>query len=386
MVSMRVAAIPLVFAATIAVLAFPRVTIAADEAAGLTGRWALNRERSEFPQELGFSIEIPSSAGGSSNAQATRTGGRGRGRSSGGAATPIGGSRPESFDDAARRERLTEEVRNPGTQLSIVDIGSSVAITDDRGQTRTVHPDGRREVLRLGDTPVGVVSKRDGTRLVVLYDVENGRELRYTYSVAPDRTELLVDVQFLERGTGDTVRRVYRSTEGQDLSPALDSARPAAAPAQPQSPAAAPAAQAVDQRPDAELKGLRSLSVVVEGVTQASVACGLNQQTLEAEMARAFKDAGIQVVQITDNDTYAYVNLTTSNVTSSLCVSRYDVSVSTHTSAVLRYRDKAALVEVLLLHKGGLAGGSPTVHASEVLKAVKESATEFAARIRDANR
>jgi hypothetical protein len=385
MMSVRVAALPLAFAVAIGFLVSPRATIAADQGA-LTGRWALNRERSEFPRELGFSIEVPSPAGGSGNAPAGRTGGRGRSRSSGGA-TPVGASPPESVDDAVRRERLTEEVRNPAAQLSIVDLGSSVAMTDDRGQTRTVHPDGRREVLRFGDTPLGVVSTRDGTRLVVSYDVENGRELRYTYSVAADRTELIVDVQFLERGAGDTIRRVYRSVEKQDLSPAnVDSARPAAVAAQPQPTGAAPAAQAVDQRPDAELKGLRSLSVVVEGVTEAAVACGLNQQTLEAEVARIFKDAGIQVVQITDNDTYAYVNLITSNVTGSLCVSRYDVTVYTHTTAVLRYRDKAALVEVLLLHKGGMAGGSPAVHASEVLKGVKESATHFAARIRDANR
>jgi hypothetical protein len=384
--STRAAAIAWAFAAALAVLTFSGRTIAADDAVGLSGRWALNRERSEFPQEIGFWLEVPS-GGGSSNAPVTRSGGRGRSRSSGAGPAPVGASRPESIDDATRRQQLTEEVRTPTAQISIVDTGSSVAITDDRGRTRTVHPDGRHEVLKLGDTPLGVVCKRDGPRLVVTYEVENNRELRYTYSVAANRTELFVDVQFLEHGAGDTVRRVYRPVEKEDLGPAnVDAPKPAAVAAPPSSTATAPAAQAVDQRPDAELKGLRSLSVVVEGVTPASVACGLNEQTLETEVARIFKDAGIQVVRITDNDTYAYVNLNTSNVTSSLCVSRYDVSVYTHTTAVLRYRDRPALVEVLLLHKGAMAGGSPAVHASEVLTGVKESATEFAARIRDANR
>jgi hypothetical protein len=39
-----------------------------------------------------------------------------------------------------------------------------------------------------------------------------------------------------------------------------------------------------------------------------------------------------------------------------------------------------------LLHKGGLAGGSPAAHADGVLKSVLEYLDQFTTRIREANK
>ena len=106
-------------------------------------------------------------------------------------------------------QQLTAEVRNPSAHLTIVETPTAVTITDDRGQSRTFHPDGKEEVLQLDGVPVGVTAKREAGRLVVLYKVEQGRELRYTYSRAASPPQLVVDVQFIERGGGDEVRRIY---------------------------------------------------------------------------------------------------------------------------------------------------------------------------------
>ena len=40
----------------------------------------------------------------------------------------------------------------------------------------------------------------DGTSLVVVYDVETGRQLRYTYTRSADPARLQVNSRFLERG------------------------------------------------------------------------------------------------------------------------------------------------------------------------------------------
>jgi hypothetical protein len=44
------------------------------------------------------------------------------------------------------------------------------------------------------------------------------------------------------------------------------------------------------------------------------------------------------------------------------------------------------LVQVSLLHKGGIAGGSSTAHAEAVLRGVQEYVDQFSTRIHDANK
>ena len=104
--------------------------------------------------------------------------------------------------------QLTAEVRSPSALLTITDTPTAVTITNDRTQSRTFHPDGRDGVLQLDGVPVVVNTKREAGRLVVRYEVEQRRELRYTYSRAANPPQLVVDVQFIERGGGETVRRI----------------------------------------------------------------------------------------------------------------------------------------------------------------------------------
>jgi hypothetical protein len=369
----------------------------AQDASDIAGRWTLNRVLSQFPREIGFGADwLPP---GGSGQGATAGGGRGR-RGSGGGGSGAFNARRESEDDAKRLQRLTAEARGPSVQLTIVDTLTAVAITDARGQARTFHPDGKEEVLQLDGVPVGVTAKREAGRLVVLYTVEQGRELRYTYSRTASPPQLVVDTEFVERGGGDRVRRIYEPASATDT-PAPAAAAPpamkpgaglpaenATAPGKAVMPVSAdrPPAQAFNQRPDAELKGLTRLGVVVEELSPQAAACGLSPDTLETAVSKRLSDAGFKVLLNSDEDTYVYVNVITTSLSTGLCVSRYDAFLYTHTTARLSYQDTPVLVQVSLLHKGGIAGGAGAVHAQGVLRGLQEYVDQFSARIRDANR
>ena len=147
-----------------------------------------------------------------------------------------------------------------------------------------------------------------------------------------------------------------------------------------------PPAQTFRPQPDAELKGLTKLGIVVEELSPQAPACGLNQGTLETTLSKRLSDAGFKVLRYSDDDTYLYINVITSSVSTGLCVSRYDAFLYTHTAAKLSYRDTPVLVQVSLLHKGGLAGGAPAAHAEGVVRGVTQYVVQFATRIRDANK
>jgi hypothetical protein len=69
---------------------------------------------------------------------------------------------------------------------------------------------GKHDNLQVQGLPVTSVTVRDSGHVVVRYKVEQGRELRYTYTREAAGPKLTVVIQFVERGNVvDTVRRVY---------------------------------------------------------------------------------------------------------------------------------------------------------------------------------
>ena len=142
---------------------------------------------------------------------------------------------------------------------------------------------------------------------------------------------------------------------------------------------------ALAQKPDAELKGITVLGVVVEELGSQAVGCGLNQAAIEQTVTKVLTDGGLKVVRNTDEDTYFYVNVNSVSAPGGLCVTRYDVALNTHTMAKLSYQTEPVLVEVSLLHAGGLAGGSAPGHAESVIKNVRQYAEQFLARMKAAN-
>ena len=140
------------------------------------------------------------------------------------------------------------------------------------------------------------------------------------------------------------------------------------------------------QRPGEELKGLNTLSVVVEGLGSQAASCGLSESTLRAAAAKSLSDVGLKVLRDSDEDTYLYVNVNSSRVPSGICVSRYDVILYSYTTARMTYGSAPVLVQVSLLRDAGMAGGDPASNGEAVVRAVKQAADSFAAQIRDANK
>ena len=357
----------------------------AQDISTLDGRWTLDRGQSQFPKEIGFTADWLSdaiAAGDTASSPAAgggaRSGGRGR----------VSNRQPprESLDDAERVAFLTNEVRMPPVQLTIADTPTAVTITADNGQPRTFHPNGRIEVIDLSSrVTAGLTTARDAGRLVVTYDVEQGRQLRYSYSRIAAPEQLIVDIEFVEPKGGEKVRLVY------DRPGANDAASPTAAPAASSASSATPLgggapAAAINQRPDAALMGLRQLGVVIEDLSAQAAGCGLKQDALQAMVTKRLTDAGLKVLRYSDEEAYIYVNVVTTSASNGLCVSRYDVGVYANTPARLSYGKDPVLLQAQLLHKGGLAGSGAAAHGDSVMKGVQEYVDEFASRIRNANR
>ncbi|HEY2905175.1 MAG TPA: hypothetical protein VGJ29_04690, partial [Vicinamibacterales bacterium] len=229
---------------------------------------------------------------------------------------------------------------------------------------------------------VGTIAKwENGGRLAVLYHVAEGRDLRVTYSNVQNVNppQLQVDTEFVERGGHEKIARVYERAGAAEV-PSEAIASPAAQPAN-----APPPPPAVAQGADVELKGLVNIGVVVEDLGGQAISCGLRQDAIDAVVSKSLTDAGLKVRRNSDEDTYIYVDILTSSLSTGVCVSRYDVFLYSHTTATLSYQRTPALVEVSLLHKGGIAGGAPAAHTDGVMRGIKENVDQFAARIRDAS-
>jgi hypothetical protein len=374
-------------------IAYPAV---AQTTPALAGVWTLNRSLSEFPREVGFNLEgftSPDGDGGSTGS----TGGRGRGR--GNSRSAPFASRPESYDDARRRQLLIDQIRNPPVRLMIVDGPAAITITNELGQSRTLHPTGKEEALEIQGLPFTATTKRDGDRVVVLYHVEQNRDVQYTFSsssTAAGPARLVVEVQLLEHGTGDKVTRVYEAGTGAEQP---DLARAAAAPAPPyrEAPAGQPppgpptsAGQTTpgsfDQRPGAEFRGLKNVGILVEDFGPEAIACGLKRDGIEDALAKRLTAGGLTVRKNSDDDTYVYVNVITTSTAGAGCVSRYDAFLYTHATAKLAYHEQPVLAQVSLIHRGGIGASGAAGHASAVTRGLENYIDLFLTQIQDANK
>ncbi len=139
------------------------------------------------------------------------------------------------------------------------------------------------------------------------------------------------------------------------------------------------------QKLDEELKGITAVGLVVEDLSSQAAACGLKQDALESAASKILVDGGLKVVRNSDNDTYVYLNVQTTSVPTGLCVSRYDAYLYTHTTARLSYQATPVLVQVSLIHEGGLAGGGAATHGTNVTRSLMQYVDQIAARIKRAN-
>jgi len=145
------------------------------------------------------------------------------------------------------------------------------------------------------------------------------------------------------------------------------------------------AVPSIAQKPDAELKGITVVGVEVEDVSGQAAACGLSRDAIQSAVTKALTDGGLKVTRNSDTDVYLYVNVNTVSPAAGLCVSRYDASLNTNTSAKLPYQEQPVLVQVVLIHEGGMASGGANGHGDGVVKMLKQYVDQFALRIRRAS-
>jgi len=140
------------------------------------------------------------------------------------------------------------------------------------------------------------------------------------------------------------------------------------------------------QRADAELRGITTVGVLVEPLGQPATTCGFNREMLEQALAKMLTDGGLKAVPHKSEDTYVVLRVETLNVQAGVCVSRFDTTFFTTTTARLSYQSQPVPVRVSLLHAAGLSGGGFTGHAANVLRSVQQKIDEFTSRIRAASR
>jgi len=398
--------------AVLALLTWGQIATSAQGPNDLSGLWTLNRQLSQLPEEIGFSADfLPATPGTTGGGGGRRGGGGGGGGTRGESRGPQ--LRPETQEDARRIRFLTDEVRLPPDRLTIAVTPAQVSITPDRGAARTLQPGLKDEVLTLGPVAAAATATWEGDRLAVVYEAGPARTVRYTYSRTQSPSQLIVEVEFVGRGGGDKVRRIYEPTPSQDSTASQSSAAPPQPEGQPSSgppprlalprgalppgalppapppasaPASPPAAAAVDERPDAALRGLTRVGLVIEGIGADAAKCGLQEGPLETAITKRLTDAGFRVLRNTDDESYFYVNINAVTASAGFCVSRYDVTLYSHAAAPLAHTTAPVPLQVELLHKGGMAGGAPQANADAVTKNILEYVDQFATRVRGASK
>jgi len=141
-----------------------------------------------------------------------------------------------------------------------------------------------------------------------------------------------------------------------------------------------------DERPGAELKGIKTLGILVEDLSTQAQSCGLNHDALESAISKRLTEGGFDVRRNSDDDTYVYVNVMTNTEPSGTCVSRYDVFLYTHATAKVSYHDQPVLVQVSLIHRGGIGSSAPSGHAAAVTRGLETYVDSLMTQLHNANK
>src|SRR5262249_38898124 len=164
-----------------------------------------------------------------------------------------------------------------------------------------------------------------------------------------------------------------------------DRAAPPPATGQPPPRADQPTRETFDQKPGAEFAGLKNVGVLVEDLGPEARACGLRQDAIEDAVAKRLAAGGLSVRQNSDEDPYVYANVITTSLASGTCVSRYDAFLYTHATSKLSYHERPVLVQVSLMHRGGIGASATAVHSASVLRGLEGYVDVFVSQIKQAN-
>ena len=101
------------------------------------------------------------------------------------------------------------DVMEAAENLTLVQTESSLMVTSDTGQTRTLQLDGTSVTENLGGREIETTTTWDGEKIVSEMRPDQGPTILNTYELSPEGHELFVTSDIATpRGTV-TIRRVY---------------------------------------------------------------------------------------------------------------------------------------------------------------------------------
>jgi hypothetical protein len=182
----------------------------------LSGRWKLNVQDSEDARaKMRQSMEgrDPGSSGGGYGGRGGGGGGSGRGAGGGGGYGGRGGHRSGGGDSSAATSTRDPQgpralLFNPPQQLTVTQTASEIAILDQDGLMRALHPDGKSYKSDTGEDEVK--TRWESDHLVVQTKAKSGTKLTETFGLDSEKRRMTV-VLNVEGGSRPalSVRRVY---------------------------------------------------------------------------------------------------------------------------------------------------------------------------------
>jgi hypothetical protein len=176
----------------------------------LSGTWEINLTKSQEQRRQGYG----GYPGGMGRGPGGRGGGfPGRGRGGGGGEPPN-----EEFPDLSRNggDRGMRELLRPKQRLEITQTDSAITVKDDAGWVRDLVPDGRkvREEQSQGG-PAEVESEWKGEKLVSHRKLDEGAEVKETFTLDKKTGELVVDLEVKSKRLPRpvTMKRIYEKAQ-----------------------------------------------------------------------------------------------------------------------------------------------------------------------------
>jgi len=180
--------------------------------ADLSGRWVYNRELSDDAREKMREVMEKGGGpgggrppGGPGGGGMSGPGGGGMGGSGGGGrmGPPLGGM---GGDDDPRE--AMRAIMEPAEELAIAQTETEIAVEEKFGQTRRLHPDGKKYKTDNGASEIKTFWK-DGKLLIETKRARGGSVVE-TWELVPDGSRVIVNVK-MEGGFGPglTLKRIY---------------------------------------------------------------------------------------------------------------------------------------------------------------------------------
>jgi hypothetical protein len=162
----------------------------------LSGHWVYNRELSDDAREK--------------MREGMAKGGGGMGGSGGGGR---GGPPPGGMGGDDDPRQAMRAILEPAEELTIARTATEIALEEKFGETRHLHPDGKKYKTDNGGSDVKA-SWKEG-KLVVETKRARGGSVVETWELVPDGSRILVNVK-MEGGFGPgvTLKRIYDRAEG----------------------------------------------------------------------------------------------------------------------------------------------------------------------------